>query len=399
MNKYEQLIEYIINDNEKAARELFHQIVVAKSRDIYESLMDEELGGNQAQGFVSDIQDGVEQDQQGLGEEEEEFGMGGDDDMGDEFGDDDMGDEFGDDSMDGDDMDGGDEFGGDDMGDEFGGEEEGSVEDRVMDLEDELDALKAEFEQLLDGGSGAGDMSGDDMGSDDMDDMDGDDEMGGDDMGGDDMGGDDMDDEFGGDDTEEAGMMEASGKSGSGNPFAKKGSGSGKSGSGKSGSGKSGSGKAGSGNPFAKKGSGSGKMESRSQAEIMKEYVDKVKDMYKGEQGEGHEVGTGGSVTVNKTSITDNMKNDMGGTTANIVKGGAEADPKGTPPNKTGGVLKQGGVLKGAERNVNQVGGNKGAQNFFNTKETSWEKAKGKEGQTTDGSVSVDKHSLLKARK
>jgi len=42
MNKYEKLIEYIINDNEQKARELFHEIVVEKSRDIYESLMDED---------------------------------------------------------------------------------------------------------------------------------------------------------------------------------------------------------------------------------------------------------------------------------------------------------------------------------------------------------------------
>ena len=35
MNKYEKLIEYIINDQESKARELFHEIVVEKSRDIY----------------------------------------------------------------------------------------------------------------------------------------------------------------------------------------------------------------------------------------------------------------------------------------------------------------------------------------------------------------------------
>lgn len=365
-NKYETLIEYIINDNEKAARELFHQIVVAKSRDIYESLMDEELGGNQAQGFVQDVQgvqDEVEQDQQGLGEEDEEgeeFELGGDDDSVD--GDDEADDDFGDDDM------GDDEFGGDDMGDE----EEGSVEDRVMDLEDELDALKAEFEQLLGGGD---DMVGDDMGSD----MDGDDA--GDDFGGDDMGG--------AEEEPDLGMMEAAAGSGK--------SGSGKAGSGASGSGKadSGSGKSGSGNPFAKKGSGSGKMESRSQAEIMKEYVDKVKDMYKGDAAEGSEVGTGGSVSVNKTSITDNMKNDMGGTTANIVKGGAESDPTGTPPNKTGGVLKQGGEIDVAKRNVNKPGGNKGAQDWYGTKA----KAKSAEGSTTDGSVPVAKDSIVQARK
>ena len=40
MNKYEQLIESILNEDESAAKALFHDIVVAKSREIYESLMD-----------------------------------------------------------------------------------------------------------------------------------------------------------------------------------------------------------------------------------------------------------------------------------------------------------------------------------------------------------------------
>ena len=42
MNRFEQLIEYVINDEEAKAKELFHQIVVEKSRAIYEDLMDEE---------------------------------------------------------------------------------------------------------------------------------------------------------------------------------------------------------------------------------------------------------------------------------------------------------------------------------------------------------------------
>ena len=40
--KYEQLIDLIINEQEDKARELFHDIVVEKSREIYESIMDEE---------------------------------------------------------------------------------------------------------------------------------------------------------------------------------------------------------------------------------------------------------------------------------------------------------------------------------------------------------------------
>ena len=41
-NRFEQLIEYVINDEEAKAKELFHQIVVEKSRAIYEDLMDED---------------------------------------------------------------------------------------------------------------------------------------------------------------------------------------------------------------------------------------------------------------------------------------------------------------------------------------------------------------------
>jgi hypothetical protein len=43
MNKFEQLIEYVINDEDAKARELFHDIVVEKSRQIYEEMMEEEV--------------------------------------------------------------------------------------------------------------------------------------------------------------------------------------------------------------------------------------------------------------------------------------------------------------------------------------------------------------------
>ena len=299
---YEQLIEHIINDNEKAARELFHRIVVAKSRDIYESLMDEELGGNKAQNFVHDVSDEVEHDEAGLGEEDE------------------MGDEFGDDEMDGD----------DDMADMdsdgMGGEED--LESKVFDLESELEDLKAQFAELQGGEEaeehdhpGIHDVGGDDVEGDMGSDLDGDDDMGDEE----DMGG-------------EEGMMEA------GKPFGK--SGSGMSGSGKSGSGKSGSGMMEAENPFAKSGSGksgsgksgsgksgSGKMEARSQAEIMKEYVNKVKDFYKsGDESEGKTVGTGGdSPTINKRSVSLEKGPDFGGESTNIARGGAEQSPDSKP--------------------------------------------------------------------
>ena len=85
MNKYEQLIEHIINDETDKARELFHSIVVEKSRDIYESLIDEqdleEVGGNQVDSLVDEItadETGgvVEGDEEFGGEEETEEGYG-----------------------------------------------------------------------------------------------------------------------------------------------------------------------------------------------------------------------------------------------------------------------------------------------------------------------------------
>jgi hypothetical protein len=76
MNKYEQLIEFIINEQEDKARELFHNIVVEKSREIYESLIDEsdlqEVGGND----VEEMVDEITMDEEGLQEEgmdDEEF--------------------------------------------------------------------------------------------------------------------------------------------------------------------------------------------------------------------------------------------------------------------------------------------------------------------------------------
>ena len=130
MNKYEQLIEYIINDEQDKAKALFHTIVVEKSRDIYENIMDEEnyeegVGGNQVHGLADEVM----ADEEGMHE--------ADDEMSDELG---MGDEMG-----GDDMGGDDDMG---MGDEMGGEE-APIEDRVMDLEAAMDELKAEFDALM----------------------------------------------------------------------------------------------------------------------------------------------------------------------------------------------------------------------------------------------------------
>ncbi len=138
-NKFVQLLDYLINEETQKANELFHQIVVEKSRGIYESLISEEEKKEE-----DDKEDDVEKTDENFGFDsgEQVIEIGGepaDDLMTDVgMGDDDEGEEdemamdaeFGDDS----------EMGGD-----------GDVEDRVQDLEDELESLKAEFEALIAG--------------------------------------------------------------------------------------------------------------------------------------------------------------------------------------------------------------------------------------------------------
>jgi hypothetical protein len=147
MNKFEQLIEYVINDEEQKARALFHDIVVGKSREIYENLMAEEAEDDLDEAKDEDLDEGME---------EVDEAMGGDaaddliDDVEAEEQDDMSMEAEGDD--DGEDMDN--DMGGDDMGSEEG------LEDRVMDLEDKLDELMAEFEGLM-GGDDMGDGMGD----------------------------------------------------------------------------------------------------------------------------------------------------------------------------------------------------------------------------------------------
>jgi hypothetical protein len=157
MNKpsFEQLIEYVINDEEAKARDLFHQIVVEKSRTIYESLMDEEeqideddamgrtdrydesLGGDQADDLIDD----VEAEEQGMQEAED------DEEMEVEVGAEEE----------------------DDHHADVGGDEE--LEDRVVDLEDKLDELMAEFEAMMGGDADMDSEVADEFDTPDMTDM------------------------------------------------------------------------------------------------------------------------------------------------------------------------------------------------------------------------------------
>jgi hypothetical protein len=142
-SKFEQMLEHLINEDEQKAKELFHDIVVAKSREIYETLISEDF----------------------TAEEEEE--MPGEEPAM-EAGDDEFSSDAATDDMMGD-IEGGDEEGegGEDV--TLSGGDVDELQDRVVDLEDALDALRDEFESLMGGEEGgADDMGGDDMGGDDM---------------------------------------------------------------------------------------------------------------------------------------------------------------------------------------------------------------------------------------
>jgi hypothetical protein len=183
----------VINDEEAKAKELFHDIVVEKSREIYENLMDEsqeldeesthdedEKAEKAGRKVAKDIEYDDKKDRMNEEEEEDlEEMMGGD--ASDQLINDVESEEQG--------MPGMQEE--EEMDVEMDSEEssDGDIEDRVVDLEDKLDELMAEFEALM----------GDD--GDSVDDMDG----------GDDLEMDDTDTaDFGMDDEEvEMGMMEA----------------------------------------------------------------------------------------------------------------------------------------------------------------------------------------------
>ena len=310
MNKYEQLIEHIVNDDEAKARALFHAIVVERSREIYESLMDEEQPGV-SHDAVGGLVDEISADETGMHEADEELGMPGDD-MGGEPGDD---------------------MGGD-MGDDMGGDSEApATKGDIMDLESAIDELKAEFDRLM------GDESSDDMG---------DDEEGG-------------ENPFASADDEEGEEEPADDEEGEEEPADDE-------------------------EKVAES------RRPKTEAERIREYVDRVgmdwdKGAMKGPKGEN--VGTGAKSErqgeKNTKSIIDNMKNDMGGTSANMNRRAEEANPDGqTPSGKAGGFLKPAQEIDVAKRNVNKPGGNKGAQNYFNGKTST---KSGEEGGTNAKSI------------
>jgi len=301
----EQMLERLVNDDQAKAEELFHEYVVAKSREIYENLIEAEMADDEEEEEVDEAAEDEEAEEEKVDEEFEDIAYEGDDEMS---------------PMGGDPT--------DDLEGEMGPKEDGdladeSEEELFQDLDSIVDELQARFDAL-----GGGDDAGAGMG----------DEMG------DEMGDDKMKDDF--------------------------------------------------------------------DLATVREYVEKVPGGHGAEkkgQGEGALSGTGklsqGSST-NAKSIIDNMnmKNSMGGTTANILNGrnGADAGEVGAGRTIKGSALNGQKPKEDNAGNINVPGGKAGGA--FSTKEPGHgaEKkgeAEGKFSGTGGSSGSVDKASLFRGRR
>ena len=160
--KFEKLMDLVINEDTAQARELFHEIVVEKSREIYESIMaddaeeeedvtessymdddmDEGMGGQ-----VGDLLDEISAEESGMTEDDDALDIDIDDDMDDEHGSEEM-----------------------NHSDEEAEHEE--IEDAVVRIEDNLDQLMAEFEEIMGSDEEAAGAEEEELGADEEDSMD-----------------------------------------------------------------------------------------------------------------------------------------------------------------------------------------------------------------------------------
>ena len=168
-NQFEAMLEALINEDQETAKEIFHNIVVAKSREIYEELLSEDFDLEEDSKDKEDDEDKEDKEDRadeafGADDSEEEPADDGEEEPADDSEEDEVGGDATDDMIG--DVTDGEEEEGSDLSDE-------EQTDRIMDLEDALEELKAEFEQLMAGEEGEPEMGADDMGMDAVPEMDG----------------------------------------------------------------------------------------------------------------------------------------------------------------------------------------------------------------------------------
>jgi len=145
-SKLEQMLESLVNDDQARAEELFHEYVVAKSREIYENLIDAELdeAAEEDEEEVDEAVDEEDEDKvdEAVDEEDEEMEEGFED-IAIEADDDMMGDDPT-----------------DDLESELSGDEDEMDDKAPEELFQDLDAIVDELQAKFDA------MNGDDMGDD-----------------------------------------------------------------------------------------------------------------------------------------------------------------------------------------------------------------------------------------
>jgi hypothetical protein len=168
--KFEQLLDYLVNEEMDKANELFHDIVVEKSREIYENLIAEEAEEEEMDESSCDDEEMGESTE----ELEDSYEMSSEAEEDDAEADDDFGGDETDDSLDDVEMDGSDEFGSDD---DTGGEE-GDESQAIFDIKNAIAELEAAFADLeaSQGADGADDFGDAEFGDEESDDEFGDEE-------------------------------------------------------------------------------------------------------------------------------------------------------------------------------------------------------------------------------
>jgi hypothetical protein len=300
-SKFEQLLDYLVNEEHEKANELFHEIVVEKSRDIYENLIaeeeeedkmeeaseeDDEAMEEASEDDEDAMEESTEEDDEAMEETYEEeavesiFGEAGDEEFPVQDKTDDAEDDVAAPEMDGD-M--------DSEGDSDAPADKGDIQD----LEDALEELKAEFEALM-----AAEKNEEENEPGVHDDEDGDSPL------------DSVDDEEG-EEEEEKGA-----------------------------------------NPFAES------KIARTQGEKMREYIEKVSaTMVDGEgvgSGRGDLAGQTGHDSGKSPISSGSGKPQSGANAKNIAQSGKGANEDGTSPKgKVGGLVKTGGdFVKAGTKNV-----------------------------------------------
>ena len=169
-SKTAEMLDHLVNDDTAKAEELFHEYVVAKSRDIYEGLIEDEVD-EATKDEDESVEEASEEDKDD--EAVDEASDNDDDDAVEESADNDdeeVEEGFDEVELEGDDMpDATDAFkddaeeGDEDEGDMEGGDEPATKDD-VMDLKDAIDELENAFKEYADGeDNGMEDPEMDDM--------------------------------------------------------------------------------------------------------------------------------------------------------------------------------------------------------------------------------------------